>query len=447
MHIYKYFCTFAAGISEIDRRFVKIKGIHQTELVRNSARLLSANVVAQAIGILVYPVLTRIYHADDFGLLNLFMSIGGIGVIIATAGYHDAIVLPKDDARSRSLLHVCGACGLAMMALLILTIPFSKPIASLFEAPQLAQWWWLMPLYVGGLGVWNAVNNYYMRHKAFRRISVYQMSQSVLNAGSKLGLGAAGWLSGGLIVSSVIAPIAAIGISCLRGGRLLFADLFRIDRSQMRNVAHEYRNFPCYSLPRSMVNMLGSNLPVLLLTPVFGLTEIGFFGMALTLSLRPLQIIIQSVYQVLYQRTAQCVNDGQRIGAFLFGFMRRTAWILVPCFALLYWVLPWMTEVLLGDAWRVCGEYIRLLLPWLLIMTIVAPVGFITDVFGKQKIAFGIEIVYTVLRIGALLIGIALRDFRLTLLLFALASAAVIVGQMIWYAVLIRRHDRSITES
>jgi cytochrome c biogenesis protein CcdA len=80
-------------------------------------------------------------------------------------------------------------------------------------------------------------------------------------------------------------------------------------------------------------------------------------------------------------------------------------------------------------------------------MTVVAPVGFVTDVFGKQKIAFGIEIVYTVLRVGALVVGIALRDFRLTLLLYALASAAVIVGQMIWYAVLIRRHDRFVTVS
>ena len=442
MYIYKYFCTFAPNLMSS-----KPQNRLQNELLRHSAQLLSANVFAQAVGLLVYPLLTRIYTPDDFGLLNLFMSIGGIGIIVATAGYHDAVVLPKDDARSRSLLQVCVACVLVVMAVGLLSIPFSGAISSAFDAPGLAQWWWLMPLYVGSLGLWNGLSNYYLRNKAFRRISTYQMSQSVLNAGSKLGMGACGWLSGGMIISSVIAPLAAIGISLLRGGRKLIAPLFRIDGRAMREVAREYRNFPCYSLPRSLVNILGSNLPVLMLTPVFGLAEMGFFGMALTLAMRPLQVIVQSVYQVLYQRTAQLVNEGRKIGSLLFGFMRRTALVLAPCFALLYAVLPWLTELLLGDSWRVCGEYIRLLLPWLYVMTVVAPVGFVTDVFGKQKIAFGIEIVYTVLRVGALVIGIALRDFRLTLLLYALASAAVIVGQMIWYAVLIRRHDRFVTVS
>ena len=424
-----------------------LKNTIQSELVRNSARLLSANVIAQAVGLLVYPILTRMYAPEDFGLLNLFMSIGGICVIVATAGYHDAIVLPKEAKRSASLVQVCVAGVLCMTVLLALSIPFSAPIARLFDAPDLSAWWWLLPLYVGGLGLWNALNSFYVRQKAFRRISVYQVSQSLVNAGSKLGLGAVGWLSGGLIVSSVIAPLLAIGISLLKGGRTLLQDLFAIDKSDMRVAAREYRNFPLFSLPRSLVNILGNNLPVLLLTPVFGLTEIGFFGMALTLALRPLQLIVQSVYQVLFQRTAQWVNEGRRIGRLLFGFAGRTALVLVPLFAGLYFVLPWLTELLLGEGWRVCGEYIRLLLPWLFAMTVVAPIGFVTDVFGKQKIAFGIEVVYTVLRIGVLLIGIEMQDFRLTLFLYSLVSTVVIFGQLMWYAVLIRRHDRTASVS
>ena len=55
-----------------------VKRLIQSAGARNFAKLLSANVVAQAIGLLVYPVLTRLYAPDDFGLLNLFLSIGGI---------------------------------------------------------------------------------------------------------------------------------------------------------------------------------------------------------------------------------------------------------------------------------------------------------------------------------------------------------------------------------
>ena len=65
--------------------------------MQNVAKLLSANVVAQVVGLLVYPLLTRLYSPEDFGLMNLFVSIGNVLVILATAEYHYAIVLPKDD--------------------------------------------------------------------------------------------------------------------------------------------------------------------------------------------------------------------------------------------------------------------------------------------------------------------------------------------------------------
>ena len=72
-----------------------LRNLIQSDGIRNFAKLLSANVVAQAIGLLVYPILTRLYAPDDFGLLNLFLSIGGVLVILATAEYQYAIVLTK----------------------------------------------------------------------------------------------------------------------------------------------------------------------------------------------------------------------------------------------------------------------------------------------------------------------------------------------------------------
>ncbi len=76
-------------------------------VVKNTARLFSANVVSQVVGFLVYPLLTRLYSSSDFGLLNLFVSIGGVLVLIATADYQYAIVLPKDKERVRARVWHC----------------------------------------------------------------------------------------------------------------------------------------------------------------------------------------------------------------------------------------------------------------------------------------------------------------------------------------------------
>ena len=60
--------------------------------IKNFSKLLSANIIAQIIGLIVYPILTRIYTPEDFGLLNLFLSISGVLVILSTAEYYNAIV-------------------------------------------------------------------------------------------------------------------------------------------------------------------------------------------------------------------------------------------------------------------------------------------------------------------------------------------------------------------
>ena len=75
--------------------------------VRNVGKLLSANVVAQVIGLIVYPILTRMYAPEDFGLMNLFVSISGILVILSTAEYYNAIVLPKKDSEGVWVAYLC----------------------------------------------------------------------------------------------------------------------------------------------------------------------------------------------------------------------------------------------------------------------------------------------------------------------------------------------------
>ena len=190
--------------------------------VRNFAKLLSANVVAQVIGLIVYPILTRMYAPEDFGLLNLFLSIGGVLAIISTAEYYYAIVLPKDDRDADAVLGV-GLVWLVGTTLLVtLTVLFARPISLLFKSPDLANYYWMMPIYVFTMGAWNLLNYWYIRYKKYNPISRYQISQNLLSAGGKLGLGSMGMLQSGMIYAVVIAPL----LSCLSSVALSARELF-----------------------------------------------------------------------------------------------------------------------------------------------------------------------------------------------------------------------------
>ena len=161
---------------------MSISRLFRSEGVKNFSKLLSANVVAQAIGLVVYPILTRIYSPEDFGLLNLFLSIGNVVLVISLADYYYSIVLPKEDKDAAALAHVSLVSLIVTVLLLTVSILFAHPISALFKSPKLETYYWLLPIYVFFMGGWNILNYWYIRHKQFGRISGYQISQSVLHS-------------------------------------------------------------------------------------------------------------------------------------------------------------------------------------------------------------------------------------------------------------------------
>ena len=429
-------CTFAA---EMD-----ILALIKSSGVRNFAKLLSANVVAQVIGLVVYPILTRIYAPEDFGLLNLFLSISGVLVILSTAEYYNAIVLPKEDNEARKIIQLCLCLMLLLVVITGVSVLFSKDIASLFNTPDLAKYYWLMPILVLASGGWNIVNYWYIRCGRYDKISAYQLSQSILSSGGKIGFGYAGMLTGGMIYSVVLAPLVALCTSLF--GKIKMAGVRNTFCFQdVLEVAKRYKNFPLYSLPRSFVNMLAGQLPVLLLTPYFGSQYVGWWSMALLLGFIPVNMVSRSIYQVLYQYTTERVNKQLAIGPYFRRFTWGVLLVGVPVFAALFCIMPWLTSLFLGDGWEMTSTYLRWMLPWLLSSILTASTGFLADIFMKQKVGFWFELFTAFLRVVGVVLGIVLADFSVAILCYSVGTAVAVTAQYIWLISLVKHYDAQIS--
>lgn len=412
--------------------------------VRNFSKLLSANVVAQVIGLVVYPILTRMYAPEDFGLLNLFLSIGNVLVVLSIADYYYAIVLPKNEKDAVALTHISLLFLLTTTILVALSVLFSTPISMIFKSPNLAKYYWLMPLYVLIMGMWNVLNYWYIRKKSFGRISGYQISQSILSAGGKLGLGYAGVLQGGMIYATVIAPFIALLSSLLLSFRKTLRPLLFFSKIDVLTQARVYRNFPCFVLPRSFINVLAGQLPVLLLTPFFGAKYVGLLSMAVLLAYTPIGTISRAIYQVLYQHTTECVHQSLPIKSMFRRFIGYTSVVIIPIFGMLYFVLPNLTAWLLGDEWRIVGDYIRWMLPWLYVSLLTGSTCYLSDIFMKQKTGLFFEILLAVCRVVGLSVGIITKDFTTAIAAYSVGTAVAVLAQLIWLASLVRRYDRSL---
>lgn len=411
---------------------------------KNTAKMLSGNAAAQAIGLLFYPLLTRLYSSDDFGVLNLFLSIGGILTLVATADYQYAILLPKSERKALSVFHAAAACLLSVVLLTTLSVFFRNPISAWFNAPELAAFYPLMPLFVLLSASWTLFNYWFTRHKRFGTIGLYQVNQTLSNSILKSLFGLAGKLHWGLFVSTLLGLAVSLGTTLLTTFRTWGKQLRNFDARQTRTALRRYARFPLYSLPRSLVNNLSSNLPFFLLTPAFGLGPMGYFGMGLTLAFRPVNMVAASLYQVFFQKMAQNVQERKPVRAFFRKFVLKAFLVVVPGFGLLYFILPQLCRWLLGAGWETTGEYIRLMLPWIAMVCAGSCVSFIADIFQKQAIMLLVEIAYLALRTAGLLAGILCRDIRLAILLYSFSGVAVIAFQLLWYDRILSRYEKSL---
>jgi O-antigen/teichoic acid export membrane protein len=74
-----------------------VNKVLRSEFNRNALTLVSGTAIAQAILVLISPILTRLYSPADFGDLALFISITSIIGVIANGRYELAIMLPEKD--------------------------------------------------------------------------------------------------------------------------------------------------------------------------------------------------------------------------------------------------------------------------------------------------------------------------------------------------------------
>ena len=421
-----------------------ISKIWHSPSARNVGKLLSANVIAQAIGLLVYPVLTRLYSPEDFGLLNLFSSIAGVLVLLATAEYQYAIVLPKEDGKARSLVHLCLLLLIVVTGVVVLSIPFAAPLANLFNAPSLAQYWYLLPVLVFGLGLWNILNYWYIRKSAFTRVSGYQITQSVFSAVSKIGFGTLGWLRGGLIFATVLSPLFSLLLSIGFAWKQYLRELLTFDRQKIRLVAKEFANFPKFNLLHSLVNMVGLSLPVWVLTPHFGLDEVGRLSLAMMAAFVPLNILARACYQVLFQRVSEQVQLRRSIRGLLRKFVCWMSVAVVVGLAVVYFFLPQMVAILFGAEWTETAAIIKALYPFLLFTPLCGSLCFLSDVFAKQKISMWLEIGYVTCLAITLSVGVYMGNFIGAIRFFAWTGFLYLLIQFIWFLSLAFRYEREI---
>lgn len=396
------------------------KSYFSSDFIKNVFTIFTGNVIAQAIPFLVEPVIARIYSPSDFAVLSVYLSVANLFSIIATGRYELAIMLPKDDKKSINLIGVSLIISLIISVLsLLVVLIFNSQICSVLHNDDVSSYLYLVPLSVLSVGWYQTFNYWNSRKKRFRNVAYSKTTQSIVTAGGSIGLGTAGMIPSGLVLSQIGGQFFSffpLLRSFLKNDR---KELKNITKNDMKAVAYEYRDFPRINSLHAFCDVMKQSAEVFFLSFFYLKEKVGLHSRTLRLLFAPSAIIGSAIGQVFYQKASACYQEKGDLQKLVKKVLLSMSFIAVPAYLM---VALWGDDLFawfLGEPWRQAGEFGQLLTPWLCMSFLTSPISQIPLIVNKQKIAFGISLIGHTLYLSAIVIGGIFQDIELGFILLS----------------------------
>ncbi len=182
-----------------------------TSFGNNVFKLISGNIIAQILGIITIPVITRLYSPGDYGVFQLIISISSIITIFSCLSYQLAIMLPKEDEDSINIVALCIMLTILISVIsgILLTF-FSDDIGKLLNSPDSSSYLVFVPIMVLTGGLFTVLSYWMSRRKKFGTIVGVQVTNLISSKIVQLGFGLCSPSSLGLIAGFIIGYFSSL---------------------------------------------------------------------------------------------------------------------------------------------------------------------------------------------------------------------------------------------
>ena len=397
--------------------------------MRGITSIVAGSVAGQGLVILSYPLLTRLYDPAELGLLAVFTSVIGMVSVISTGALEAAIPIPPDDGDAAdvawSALAIVFGTTLVTAAVGFLV---GGPLANLLGVPTLAQYWWLVAFTVFALGAYMVLSEWMVRDRTYAALGRRNFLQGIGQTATQVGLGLAGVGPLGLLLG------VGVGRTLAMGGLLSRNGLLRQRRPSvagLRAALQRFRRFPLLAAPSALVNSAGLEMPLLLVSALYGDARAGLLGLTVRVFSGPTAIIGQAVSQVYTGETGAALRQPSgALGRLLRSAVRRLLLLGAGPALVLVVAGPWLFGLIFGPTWTEAGEYARFLAVAYLAQFAVTPVSSTLFLLERQ----GQELVWGCLRLvltagGTAVCGLLGEPVQVAVIVLA-------IGHVLSYALL-----------
>ncbi len=344
-----------------------LRRLAESRFFRGVVAIAGGTAVAQAVGILLSPIITRLYTPEAMGLWGLFVSFLGVAAVVSTLRYEVAIVAASSEEDALALTRSSLVLGIftGLFSALILEVMRRNDVLGYGHLPA---WVSLLAFPAVVAFAWGTALRYYsVRKGAFGLVGRFTVTQGVARPFAQTLFSPFG--SAGLLLGEV-------------AGRLL--GLTALWRALPKNtgpkysatVLSKYLIFPMIQLPSGFLDTMALMAPVPVFTALYGASFGGGLALAQRVMGIPLSLIGASVADVFYNRAAELSrNRSQKLFSF---FVATTAYLftLAVLFGLFSWfVMPKLVPWVFGREWSETSYIYSSLAPWYAAMLVVSPLS------------------------------------------------------------------------
>lgn len=395
--------------------------------IKNSVILTIGTVIAQGVPVLFSPVLSRMFPPEQFGLLAILTSITVILSTISTGKYESAILIApsKKEAASLVFIALLLSAFFSLFVILLLLL-FSPSILALLKQPSLGGWIFIAPFTSFFISIYLSYNEWCVRNSYFKNLSFNKITNTSSIALSSIILGFSKVISGGLVIGDVIGRFFSAGACVFHAAKTDYTTFKEVSFTNIKAMAKRYLSFPKFIMPAQLLNVVGGQMPVLLIGSYFGSKELGYFVMVNMVLGVPISVISNAIRDVFRQRASE---DYQKHNSCLYIYKKTVtsiSIISVVIFSLLFFISPWLFPFVFGKTWEMSGQYAQILVPLVALGFIVESVSGMFFVAEKTKLLFIWQVLYFLFITLSLSIGYwFFNDIKATIICFAFGKGIV----------------------
>jgi O-antigen/teichoic acid export membrane protein len=296
------------------------------------------------------------------------------------------MVLPRLDSDARALGWLAIVSAFTICALITLILVIWPALLGLVATDNiLAGYWWIIPVSVMAISLHKVLSAWMVRREHFSQLGQRNFLMGVGQLAIQLGLGAAGVKPLGLLLGLPGGRIAGMGGALGRDG-FFRAALPR--PANVRGVALRYKRFPLVSSFSAVVNSLGLQAPVILLSALYGGLGFGLLALTMRVLTAPVGIISDAVSQHFESAASKVIRTGTGsvTGLVRSTVLRQLAVGSLPVLVVLI-SAPWLFGTIFGEEWRTSGVFAQILILGYYAQFVASPVSralLLLELHGRQ---------------------------------------------------------------